>query len=561
MDRDVEELRGHGVRINCARREMYRKQGHWGDATLADYWRMAVLSAPDKHAVIDVRGAERTYAELDDEANRLAAFLQLQGVEPGDVVSFQLPGWVEFTLVYVACLKVGAVANPLMPNLRAEEVSYALDKCASKVLFTPARYRNFAYAPMIRKVRDRCASLREVVVVEKGEDPEDQLTLREALHAFSPDSLLQDCTRDVSSCRVSADDLAAVLFTSGSEGFPKGVMLTHNNIIASERAFAAVLNITHLDTMLMPAPVAHATGFHHGVSISFLMGGTSVLQDIFTPEESLRLIEEQRCTCAMGSTPFLFDLLRSLCKSPYDISSLRYFLCGGAPVPSHLVDQAHQCGFKVISVYGSTESVPHTVVRLDDPAARSVFSDGKALPGIEVKVVDKERRPVPAGVEGEEVSRGPNVFMGYLHEPERTAKLLEDGWYYSGDLCVMDKDGYIRITGRKKDVIVRGGENISSVEVENILAQHPCVREAAVVAMPDPRLGERACAFVVLEAPCVDLTLAEVQAFFVEKDVAKFKIPERIELVPELPRTPSGKVKKFLLREQLTATQAHEDDV
>lgn len=530
----------HKPFADAARQAQYRREGHWGNATLADYWNMAVLSVPERQAVVDLQGDTRTYAELDAEADCLASFLVQSGVQPGDVVSFQLPGWMEFTLVSVACLKARAVLNPLLPNLRAAEVSYAVNKCGSKVLFVPVRYRKFAYAPLVDKVREQCPLLREVVMVEKDEEPASTLSLREALTA-SPLPALP---------RAHADDLATLLFTSGSEGFPKGVMLSHNNIIASERAFAATLNITYLDTMLMPAPVAHATGFHHGVVMSFILGATCVLQDMFTPMEALRLIEREHCTCTMGSTPFLYDILTTLCANSFDISSLRFFMCGGAPVPPHLVDEAHQRGFKVICVYGSSESVPHTAVRPDDSPTRSVFSDGKALPGIEVKVVDKDRNEVPPGVEGEEASRGPNVFMGYLNEPERTAKLLEDGWYYSGDLCVMDEDGYIRITGRKKDVIVRGGENISSVEVENILLRHKAVREAAVVAMPDPRLGERACAFVVLEPGVTDLSIDDIIEFFVKNDVAKYKIPERIEVMKQFPRTASGKVKKFILREK-----------
>lgn len=525
------------------RRDDYRKQGYWGDATLADYWRMAVLSSPEKVAVIDLQGTSYTYAELDEAAGRVAAFLKEAGVGPGDFVSFQLPGWAEFTVVYVACLKAGAVANPVLPNYRIEELSYILNKCGSKVLFIPAEFRNFDYPAMARSLAPEIPSLREVVIVEKEKKVNVGITLGRVIKEFS---------RLVGNVLRGADDLAAVLFTSGTEGFPKGVMFTHNNIIASEKAFAARLNFTCFDVMLMPAPVGHATGFHHGVTMPFMFGAKSVIQDIFKPDQSLNLIENERCTCSMGATPFVYDILRELKQNKYDISSLRLFVCAGAPIPRHMVEEASKVGFKILSGYGSTESVPHAFVRPDDPPERTINTDGIAVPSVEMRVVDESRRPVPAGVEGEEASRGPNVFVGYLKEPELTARFLDDeGWFYSSDLCTMDNDGYIRITGRKKDIIIRGGENISSSEVEDILLQHPKIREAGVVAMPDERLGERSCAYIVPHKADETLTLEEVTAFFGEKNVAKFKYPERLELVDSLPRTASGKIQKFILREDI----------
>lgn len=532
-----------GVKFVENRKDEYRKKGYWGDATLADYWKMAVLRAPEKVAVIDLQGTCYTYAELDDAAGRVAAFLKEAGVKPGDFVSFQLPGWAQFTVIYVACLKAGAVVNPILPNYRAEELSYILNKCESKVLFIPAEFRNYDYPAMARSLAPKIPSLREVVLVEKENKVNVGITLGRVIREFSP--LSGNSMR-------SADDLAAVLFTSGTEGFSKGVMFTHNNIIAAERAFADRLNFTCFDVMLMPAPVGHATGFHHGVTLPFMFGAKSVLQDIFKPDKSLELIESERCTCSMGATPFVYDILRELQKKKYDISSLRLFVCAGAPIPRFMVQESAKEGFKILSGYGSTESVPHAFVRPDDSLERTINTDGVAVASVEVRVVDESRRPVPAGVEGEEASRGPNLFVGYLKEPELTARFLDDeGWFYSSDLCTMDADGYIRITGRKKDIIIRGGENISSSEVENILLQHPNVREAGVVAMPDPRLGEKACAYIVPHNADKGLALEEMAAFFGEKNVAKFKYPERIEIVESLPRTASGKIQKFILRQDI----------
>lgn len=531
------------MRINEDRRREYRQAGYWGDATLADYWQMSVLSSPDRTAVIDLQGTRYTYAELDDAAGKVATYLRENGVMPGDFVSFQIPAWSEFTIIYIACLKIGAVVNPICWGYRADELIYVLNKCESKVLFIPSEFRGFDYPSMLSSLKLKLPRLREIVVVEKEKKCSEGNTLSKILEEYPP--LVINYPRN-------SDDLAAVLFTSGTESFPKGVMLTHNNIIAAEKSLAAAMNITHLDVMLMPAPTAHAIGFHHGVTLPFMFGARSVLQDVFKPEITLELIEREKCTCGMGATPLVYDILRTLKKGKYDISSLRLFMCGGAPIPRHMVKESMAAGIKVIGVYGSTESVPHTAVRLEDTLEKIISTDGAAVPGVEVQVIDESGQPVLAGEQGEEVSRGPAVFVGYLKEPELSAKVLDDeGWYYSGDLCTMDNDGYIRITGRKKDIIIRGGENISSIELENILLQHPNVREVGVVAMPDPRLGERACAFVVLNDRDKGLSLEEVGRLFEEKSVSKFKYPERVEIVESLPRTASGKIQKYILRQDI----------
>jgi acyl-CoA synthetase len=540
---EKESVMSLGMKINQQRRREYRRKGYWGDATLKDYWDMSVLSMPDKLAVTDRMGTRMSYTELNDAAGRLAMWLHEVGVKPGDMVSVQLPGWTEFTVIYGACLKVGAVINPILPNHRAKEVSFILKKCQSKVLFIPSCFRNYDYPPMIQEIIGSIPTLEQVVVVEKETEVQDCCTLNSILRLHDP--LPERSPR-------GGDDLAAVLFTSGTESVPKGVMHTHNTIIASIRPFTKVLHLTDRDIMLMPAPVAHATGFHHGVTTPIMLGATHVLHDIFKPETALATIERERCTYSMGATPIIHDMLCELQRKPYDISSLRFVLCGGAPSPRHVLKDAWDAGFRVISVYGSTESVPHTVSSPEAPLRKIHSTDGQAVPSVEVRVVDAGHAPVPACMEGEEASRGPNVFVGYLREPELTDKVLDDeGWYYSGDLCVMDKQGYVKITGRKKDVIIRGGENISSNEVEGILLRHPKVKDTAVVAMPDPRLGERTCAYVVLEDDADDLSLEDVIAFFKEKHVAKYKYPERIETINCIPRNPSGKVQKFALRDDI----------
>ncbi|MHC5636494.1 AMP-binding protein [Escherichia coli] len=486
--------------FNEQRRAAYRQQGLWGDASLADYWQQTARAMPDKIAVVDNHGASYTYSALDHAASCLANWMLAKGIESGDRIAFQLPGWCEFTVIYLACLKTGAVSVPLLPSWREAELVWVLNKCQAKMFFAPTLFKQTRPVDLILPLQNQLPQLQQIVGVDK---------LAPATSSLSLSQIIADNIPLTTAITTHGDELAAVLFTSGTEGLPKGVMLTHNNILASERAYCARLNLTWQDVFMMPAPLGHATGFLHGVTAPFLIGARSVLLDIFTPDACLALLEQQRETC-------------------------------------------QQLGIKLLSVYGSTESSPHAVVNLDDPLSRFMHTDGYAAAGVEIKVVDDARKTLPPGCEGEEASRGPNVFMGYFDEPELTARALdEEGWYYSGDLCRMDEAGYIKITGRKKDIIVRGGENISSREVEDILLQHPKIHDACVVAMSDERLGERSCAYVVLKAPHHSLSLEEVVAFFSRKRVAKYKYPEHIVVIEKLPRTTSGKIQKFLLRKDI----------
>ena len=529
--------------FNEQRRAAYRQLGLWGDASLADYWQQTARAMPDKIAVVDNHGASYTYSALDHAASCLANWMLAKGIESGDRIAFQLPGWCEFTVIYLACLKIGAVSVPLLPSWREAELVWVLNKCQAKMFFAPTLFKQTRPVDLILPLQNQLPQLQQIVGVDK---------LAPATSSLSLSQIIADNTPLTTAITTHGDELAAVLFTSGTEGLPKGVMLTHNNILASERAYCARLNLTWQDVFMMPAPLGHATGFLHGVTAPFLIGARSVLLDIFTPDACLALLEQQRCTCMLGATPFVYDLLNLLEKQPADLSALRFFLCGGTTIPKKVARECQQRGIKLLSVYGSTESSPHAVVNLDDPLSRFMHTDGYAAAGVEIKVVDDARKTLPPGCEGEEASRGPNVFMGYFDEPELTARALdEEGWYYSGDLCRMDEAGYIKITGRKKDIIVRGGENISSREVEDILLQHPKIHDACVVAMPDERLGERSCAYVVLKAPHHSLSLEEVVAFFSRKRVAKYKYPEHIVVIEKLPRTASGKIQKFLLRKDI----------
>lgn len=494
--------------------------------------------------MVDSRGKSFTFAELDYYSNGLARALVELGVEPGTVVSAQMPNWAEFTIAFLGTLKVGAVFNPILPNYRETEVTYITSKCQSSVLIVCSHYRNFDYMSIVKAVKKQVPSIKAVISVGRtrnnilpGTVSFDDLIFKLYNGAPAPPT------------KVSANDVVLILFTSGTEARPKGVMFTHNNLIFSEKALAKLLGITDRDVVFMPSPVGHLTGTARGVILPLVTGGQAVFQDVFNPDEAVQLMEREQCTWGMGATPFVHDILKSPLLAKHGLSSLRFFLCGGAPIPRDLVERALKNNFKVLAVYGSTESTPHTVNRLNDPLEKIIFTDGAPVPGIEVKVVDEERKPVPYGEVGEEASRGPNVAVGYLKDPELTRQQFdEEGWFYSGDLCVMDEDGYIRIVDRKKDIIIRGGENISCREVEEVLLRHPKVVDIAIVAMPDERLGERACAYVV---PQGEFTFEEMVCWLEDAGLAKFKWPERLELISELPKTASGKVQKYILREDI----------
>ena len=537
--------------INPERRALYRRQGFWGDATLADYWHQSVRAVPDRLCVVDNQGGRYTYAELDTKAQLLAGWMRSKGIGRGDVVALNLPGWAEFTIAYVAALKLGAIAMPLLPAWREAELSWALDWCEAKVVFTSTAFRKNRPIEMLAKLAKHLPRLSAVVAVEKLAPLPESLRMQDGVYAF------EDAIAEAEPLRepipANADDVAAVLFTSGTEGRPKGVMLTHNNILASERAYALRLNLTWRDAFLMPAPLGHATGFLHGVTLPFILGGKSLLLDIFRAEECMKFFEEEKATCVLGASPFVFDILEDLRKHPRDLSSLRFFLCGGTTIPPKLFADCRTFGIRLLSIYGSTESSPHSMVCLNDTREHTEETDGCPVDGVEVRVVDDDRHDVSPGQEGEEASRGPQVFVGYWGEPEMTARALDaDGWYYSGDYCRTDSEGrYIRITGRKKDIIVRGGENISSREVEDIILECPGVREAAVVAMPDERHGERTCACISMRPGFNALHLAELVAFFDARKVAKYKFPEYLMVLDSLPRTSSGKLQKFVLAQMV----------
>lgn len=522
----------------------FRQAGYWLDKAVDQLLTEAVARAPDKVAMVADR-ADRdeaprfTYRELDDLANRAASSLLRLGVGRGDVVTVQLPNWWEFVVTAFACSKIGAVMNPVMPILRERELVYILNFCQAKVFVVPKLYRGFDYAAMAQGMRAELPHLKHVIVADGEGDTGFERMLLSADASELPPGL-------------RPDDMAVLMFTSGTTGEPKGVMHTSNSLIACCKALSGRFGLDSSDVLLVASPVGHMTGYAAIVLLSVYLGGTMILQDIWEAKRGVGLMAREGVTYTAASTPFLSDICEAVKGGSPQPKSLRSFLCGGAPIPSVLIERAAgELGLKVCSLWGMTEVLSGTLTEPSRAVEKSASTDGRSLEGMEVRIVDSDGNPVPAGEPGRLLVRGAQMFKGYYKRPELPT-FDGDGWFDSGDLAYMDKDGYIRISGRVKDILIRGGENVPVVEIENLLYKHPAVSAVAVVGFPDARLGERGCAFIVPRSgSTIDLTA--VQAYLGEARMAKQFWPERIELVPELPRTASGKIQKFRLRELAAA--------
>ena len=527
------------------RRSTMTAAGHWRDKTLLDHLDRAIKQSPDKTAIVAIRsdagGQETrlTYEDIGRLSDILAQHLQALGVGRGDVVSFQLPNWWEFSILHLACLKLGAVSNPLMIIFRERELRFMLRLAESKVFVVPEAFRGFNYRQMAESLRADLPALRHIFAVGgSGEAAFDRLLAAPPARTGAAGGERQ----------LDPDDVIQLLYTSGTTGEPKGVMHTSNTMLSNLAPFADRLHLGAGDVIHMPSPMAHQLGFMYGLVLPVMLGATAVLQDIFEAKEMARQITQELATFTMGATPFLNDLTEYVERSGTSTPTLRVFVSAGAPIPRALVSKARTAlGAAIISAWGMSENGAVTTTRPEDPEEKTMATDGCALSGMEVRVIDANGRVVAFGTEGNLQVRGCSNFVGYLKRPELDNTSAE-GWFDTGDLARMDAEGYIRIAGRSKDIIIRGGENIPVVEVEGLLFKHPAIAAVAVVGYPDQRLGERACAFVVLREG-TSLSFAEMVAYLKGQQMAQQYIPERLEIVVELPRTPSGKIQKFKLRE------------
>ncbi|PUE58363.1 cyclohexanecarboxylate-CoA ligase [Limnohabitans curvus] len=525
-------------------------KGFWHDRTINDDLDACVATCPDKLALTAVQAESGkvtrfTYRELSNMADRVALGLTKLGVGQNDIVACQLPNWWQFTITYLACSRIGAVMNPLMHIFRERELSFMLKHGEAKVLIIPQTFRGFDYEKMVNEIKPSLPDLKHVVVVNgAGANSFEALLSGPAWEKES------NATAVLTQHRPGPDDVTQLIYTSGTTGEPKGVMHTANTVMANIIPYAARLHLDANDVVLMASPMAHQTGFMYGLMMPIMLKSSAVLLDVWEPLRAIDLIRHEGATFTMASTPFLTDLAKNVEESGKKVPTLRTFLCAGAPIPGPLVEQARSVlGTKIVSAWGMTENGAVTLIELNDPDERAFTTDGLPLPGVELKVVNDDGAVLPAGEAGKLYVRSCSNFGGYLKRAHLNGTDAE-GWFDTGDLARLDAQGYVRITGRSKDVIIRGGENIPVVEIESLLYRHPAIAMAAIVAYPDERLGERACAVVVLK-PGQSLDLPALVDYLKAQKIALQYIPEKLEIRDAMPATPSGKIQKFKLREIL----------
>lgn len=527
----------------------FTERGLWGDDRLHHFLARGARQHPDRLAAVSpARGGARpvrlTYARLHAEAEQAAAALGALGLGRGDVVSLQLPNWYEFMVIALAASRIGAVINGIPIIYRHYEMRFILQRTAAKLVVVPAAFRGFDHAAMVADLRPELPDLAHVVLVAESA-PAGMISYDDFLARGRGAAAPADAG--------SANDLVQVAFTSGTTGEPKGVMHTHNTLIATVRGVIDCLALGAPQVNLVISPVGHQTGFLWGILTTLVLGGTVVFQDRWDPQAAMEAIGREGVTTIAGATPFLREMTYAPNLTAEKVQSLRTFITAGAPIPPVVVqDAAERLGCKVHSAWGMTEYGIATAVGAPDPQERAATSDGRAVTGAEIRVADDAGLPAGAGQEGDLQVRGAGLFIGYFKRPDFTAdSFTPDGWLLTGDRAVMDAAGFIRLTGRTKDIIIRGGENIPVAEIESMLYAHPLVQDVAVVAMPDERLGERACAYVVPRPGGEGLKLADLVDFLLAQKIARQKLPERLELIDGLPRTASGKVQKFRLREEI----------
>jgi cyclohexanecarboxylate-CoA ligase len=501
---------------------------------------------PDKVFVTDAT-TSYTFSQLRDAARRLAAGLERLGIGKGDRVAVQLPNWTEFAVISVALARLGAIMVPIMPIYRQDDVRFIVETAGITAAFTPAGFRRFDHARMFLDLAASGTTLRTVIVV-RGEPVPDG--------ALGYGDVLEGPGASPAGSGAGPDDPFVIVFSSGTTSRPKGCLHTFNTYCAGARLLGQVWRYTEDDIQFGPSPVTHTTGLVTSILMPLIHGAGSHLMEAWEPREGLERIAKFHCTAAVTATTFLQSMVRVYDPDQHDASSLRFWTSAGAPIPGSFVEEARTAfpGMQVLSLYGRSENLVTTTCTVDDPPERSVTSDGKAAPGQEVRIVDPHGNEVPRGTEGDIAFRGAMNLLEYIGQPEATAEMFTgDGFSTSGDLGVMDADGYVRVTGRLKDIVIRGGLNISVRQVEDLLSAHPAVSAVAAVGMPDPVLGERVCCYLVPVPGAAPLTVEQARDYLLAAGLAIQKVPERVEVVSALPMTATGKVQKNLLREDIAA--------
>jgi acyl-CoA synthetase len=521
----------------------YSADGSWNDDTLGEILAAGLADGAD--LACKVRSRLRPYSgtlgDFAELARRVAGGLRARGVEAGDLVAFQLPNWVEAAATFWATAFLGAVPVPIVHFYGPKEVGFILRQSGARVFVTADRFGHLDYLAHLDALRPDLPDLELVAVVTDDDVPSDLLpftTLAEADAIDAP-------------ARVDPSAPALVAYTSGTTADPKGVVHAHRTIGFEIRQLGAMQPPPGGPPMLVGAPVGHGIGMLSALLIPVYRRDPIHLIDVWDPAEVLDAMLEDGVYSGAGATFFLISLLDHPAFTDEHRALMRHIGLGGSAVPAAVGDRADAIGISIVRMYGSTEHPSITGSRHDEARDKRLYTDGHPLPGVEIKLLDDDGKEVEAGMPGEIHSRGPDCFPGYT-DPALTKECFDaDGWYATGDVGILDDDGYLAIVDRKKDIIIRGGENVSALEVEELVLRLPGVAEVAVVAAPDTRLGEHACAFVRplpgSEPPSLDAVRAHLDA----AGLARQKWPEELRGVEDFPRTPSGKVQKFALRDRL----------
>lgn len=530
----------------------YRSKGYWEDRTVPQFFRELITAEPTRLAVVD--GPRRlSLAHLWDQSTRLAAHCLRLGLAPGDRVVFQLPNTAEFVSVILALMRIGVIPIMALPPHREEELTHFASYADAKALIVPERLRNFDFRPMAANVRANVPSLEHILVL--GDALPGQASLTSMLQT-PPDQAALDA---IEAIELDPEDVVLMLLSGGTTALPKLIPRTHNDYIYNFKRSAEIAGFDSETVLLAVLPMAHNyTLGSPGILGALAWGGRVVIAPKADCETVFTLIEKEGITAIPAAVPLIVNWLNDPRLDQFDSRSLRVVQNGGARLSPELRDRLRKrLGCQFQEVYGTAEGLLN-LTRLDDPDDKILHSSGAPMcEDDEIKVIDTDGREVPDGEAGELIVRGPYTIHGYYKAPEVNAKAFtDDGFYRMGDI-VRKHGRYVATEGRKNDLINRGGEKISTDEVENYILKHPAVHGVAVVAMPDKVFGEKACAFITLK-PGKSLTFDDLKTFLLEQRIAKFKLPERLEIVPEFPLSPAGKILRRNLRETVIAKLACE---
>lgn len=527
-----------------------RAAGWWQDKTPDDLLERVITRDADKKAIVayrmdkgfDAPFKTLTYRELGEAVAKAAGSFRALGIGKGDVVAIMLPNWWEFVVSAYALARLGAAPNPLMHIFRERELRFMLGFADTKAIIIPKTFRGHNFEKMLDGLKPELPKLQHIIVVDGEDDRSFEKLIMQSSAAPLPGSEGEP---------PAADEMAVLMYTSGTTGEPKGVMHCFNTLTACCEALGSRFGLTTADVHMGSTPFGHMTGYAAVMFQSLYYGGTVVLQDVWEPKAGVNIMVREGVTHQAAATPFLADICRVVSEGA-ESPKLKTFLCGGAQIPPVVIENARKLlNLNVSSLWGMTEGLAGSLTEPGRSMEKSATTDGRAVDGVELLIADEKLSPTPTGKTGRLYFRGSQQFMGYYRKPGLDGR-GPDGWFDTGDLAYMDDEGYIRIDGRTKDIIIRGGENVPVVEIESILYRHPSVADVAVVGYPDKRMGERGCAFIVVKGGG-SFSIDDMRKWMEESGAAKQYWPEALEIIDVMPRTASGKIQKFVLREKAAA--------